>query len=229
MSIEDNDNYYILEEDDQEIDQSPLNFAAYNDEARENEEKEAVRHSHKKSPIGILFRIMFNPVEGWKILRRHKISIESLQSGCFYPILAILALSKFADYFYSVNVNLSEIITQAVISFVAFFFGYFSIPMVLSWFLPREMSEAFEHRFGKAYILISLSTLALFSIVTDLFPMIWPILIFLPIWTLYLMFKGVRFFKFAEKDELKFFMLSGAAAIGIPLLIDWGLNAILPY
>ena len=228
MSIEDNDNYYVLEEDDKDLDQSPLNFAAYKEEDIQ-EEEDIKLDGKKKSAFGILFNIMFNPVEGWKMLRRSRTGVESLQSGCFYPLLALLALSKFAEYFYSVNVNLSQIITEAVIAFVAFFFGYFSIPMVLSWFIKKEMSERFENIFGKEYILIALSTLVIFSIVTDLLPMLWPILIFLPIWTLYLMFKGVRFFKFPEKEEMKFFLLSGASVIGVPLLIDWALNAILPY
>lgn len=229
MSVEDNDNYYVLEEEDQGLDQSPLNFAAYKEEDLENEEDDEIKGKSKKSSIGILFHIMFNPVEGWKGLRRSNKSIESLQSECFYPLLAILAISKFADYFYYVNLSFSQIITEAVISFVAFFFGYLSIPTILSWFLSKEMSERFENRFGKEYILIALSTLVLFAILRDLLPMLWPILIFLPIWTLYLMFKGKRFFKFHDKEEIKFFVLSGTAVIGVPLLIDWALNVILPY
>ena len=227
MSVEDNDNYYILEEEDQELDSSPLNFAAYNENQPLQEEERYEKH--KRSPFGTLIYLMFNPVEGWKKLRRRRISVDSLQSGCFYPLLALLALSKFATYFYSVNVIFSQVITEAVIAFVAFFFGYLSIPTVLTWFLPKEVSHSFEERFGKEYILISLSTLVLFSIITNILPMLWPILIFLPIWTLYLMFKGVRFFKFPVKEEMKFFILCGTAVIGMPLLLDWILNLILPY
>ncbi|MCH5235722.1 MAG: hypothetical protein J1E16_10545 [Muribaculaceae bacterium] len=227
MSKEDNDNLYVLEEEDP--DHSPLNFAAYEDDEREEEVNQEEISSSKKSPFAHLIQIMFNPVQGWKTLRRSKISVESLQSSCFYPLLALLAISNFADFFYSVNVNLSQVITLAVVSFVSFFFGYFCIQMVLNWFLPKEVANIFENKFGKEYILISLSTLALFTLITNLLPMLWPILIFLPIWTLYLMFKAVRFFKFQIKEEMKFFVLSGSATIGIPLLIDWGLNAILPY
>lgn len=227
MLNENNDNLYILEEEEQETENSPLNYAAYEEEDLE-EEKEFIGEK-KKSPFAILFNIMFNPVEGWKTLRRSKIEVESLQSGCYYPLLAILAISKFAEYFYSVNVSLSQIITDAIVSFVAFFFGFFCIQIVISMFLSKEAKENFEGKFGKEYIMIALSTLAIFSIVTDLLPMIWPILIFLPIWTFYLMFKGVRFFKFHEKEEIKFFIISAASVIGIPLMIEWLLNAVLPY
>lgn len=226
MLPEDNDNLYILEEDDKE--KSPLNFAAYEDEEREKDAKGAVDEK-RRSPLGLLFQIMFNPVEGWKKLRRSGIKVEELQSGCFYPLLAILALSYFAEFIYSVNVSLSQIITQAVVAFVAFFFGFFCVQMVLSWLLSKDIAKEFEEKFGKEYTMIAMSTLALFSSITNLLPMLWPILIFLPIWTLYLMFKGVRFFKLSQKEEMKFFVLSGASVIGVPILIDWALNAVLPY
>lgn len=232
MNSDDQDIIYILEDDDNgmvDSDESPRNFASYDDNEREEEEQELRSQGKAYSAIGLLFRVLFNPVEGWKVLRRSKISIESLQSGCFYPLLAFLAISKFADFFYSVNVSLSQLVTEAVIAFVSYFFAYFSMPMVVSWCLPKNMSENFEQKFGKEYTLISLSTLALFSITIDILPMLWPLLIFLPIWTLYVMFKGVRFFKFPADKEMRFFIISGVAVIGIPLCIEWLLNAIMPY
>ena len=229
MSTEDRDNLYILEEENEDIDTSPRNFAAYEDEERIEENNDEQTEEVNKSAFSLLIRIMFNRVEGWKRLRRSNISIENLQSGCFYPILAFLAISKFADYFYSVNVTLTKIISEAIIAFVAYFFGFFCIAMILNWFLPQEVAEKFDSKFGKEYTIVALSTLALFSIITDLLPMLWPILIFLPIWTLYIMFKGVRFFKLPPNQETKFYVISSASVIGIPLLIEWALASVLPY
>lgn len=228
MQLEEKDNIYVLEEE-KEQDSSPLNYAAYEDEEIENEEEREKEESHKISPFGLLLKIMFNPVEGWKSLRRSNIEVSSLQSGCFYPILAVLAISKFAEFFYLVNVNLSEIVTKAVIAFVAFFFGYFCVQMIISWLLPKNIIKNFDDKFGKEYIIIALTTLALFSILTDILPMLWPILIFLPLWTFYIMFKGLRFFKFPAQQEMKFLVIACAAVIGAPLAIEWLLNTVMPY
>ena len=228
MSIDDNDNLYILEENEEEKDQTPLNYAAYSDDQlEESEEMEEEKEGKERSAFGMLFRIMLTPVEGWKILRRNKMTVENFQSGCFYPLLALLALSKFAEFFYSVNVSLTQVVTQAVVAFVAFFFGYFCTNMLLGILLPKDMAAKFECEFGKKYLLVALSTLALFSIITNLIPMLWPILIFLPMWTLYLMFKGTRFFHFEQKQEMRFFVTSGAMAVGVPLFIEWILNQLL--
>lgn len=232
MSIDDNENIYILNEEQSEEDSSPLNFAAYHQETDAEIEEEGEEHDRiiKRSSVFMMFfKIMFNPVEGWKSMRRSGISVDNMLSACFYPLLAILALSKFSDYFYSVNVSLTQVITEAIVAFVAFFLAYFCIPVILSWVLPQETAEKFETKYGKQYTLVALSSLVLFSIVTDLLPMLWPILIFLPIWTLYIMFKGVRFFKLPQNQEMKFYILASAAVIALPLLIDYVLNLIMPY
>lgn len=248
MSFEDNENFYVLqdeasnpkrkgeEEIEEDYDDSPMNFAAYsNEEAEEeieSEDEEIEKEEGKISRatcLGLLLRIMFDPIQGWKKLRRSGISVEKLQTNCFYPLLAIMALSEFADFFYSVNVNLTQVVTQAVVAFVAFFFGNFCIPVVMSWVLDKETMEKFDTKYGKEYVLIALSTLTIFAIFTNLLPMLWPILIFLPIWTIYLLFKGVRFFLIPKEKEMKFLVLISLAVIGVPLLIDYILNTIMPY
>lgn len=224
MGIEDNDNIYMIEEEE-DFETSPRNYASYNTE-EEGEQKEDIKSG---SSIVLLFQIMFNPVEGWKKLRRSGVTVESLQGGCFYPFLSLLALSQFAEYFYKVDISLSQVVTQAVVSFVAFFFGYFSVLMVISWLFPKTIMKDIDEKFLKSYIVVAMSSLALFSVFINILPMLWPILIFLPIWTMYFMFKGVRFFKLPQNRETKFLLVSGVAVIAMPLLIDWVLNSIMPY
>lgn len=230
MAQEDNENiFYNLDDSENDPDQSPYNYAIASEED-ENEETESGDLSVKTvSPWKLLIGVMFNPVEGWKRIRRQKVCAERIQSSCFYPLLALLALSKFSDYIYSVNVSLKMVISQAVVAFVSYFFGYFTILFLLSVLLPKSVSENFDKDFGKTYILIGLSTLVLFAFVTNLLPMLWPILIFLPLWTLYLLYQGSRFFKLAEPQVLKFLVVVGVSVVGIPILIDWGLNELMPY
>ena len=228
MNINEDDNLYIYKEED-DLDDSPLNYASSQYNLEQEEEDTIPKDIKKRSAFRLLLKIMFSPVQGWKDLRRENPSVESLQSGCLYPILAILAISKFADYFYSVNVSLTTVVTKAVVSFVSFFFGYYCILLVLSKLLQKNTVKNFENDYGKEYIIVALSTLAMFAILTDLLPMLWPILIFLPLWTLYLLYQGSRFFQLATAQELRFMLTVCGAIIGVPLLIDWGLNELLPY
>ncbi|MCH5225634.1 MAG: hypothetical protein J1D77_06515 [Muribaculaceae bacterium] len=182
----------------------------------------------KLSPFGAILQVMFNPVEGWKKLRRSGMNSERLQAGCFYPLLALLAVSQFAEFFYSVDVSFIRVFTEAVISFVAFFFSFFCIRMGLSWVLPKKMWEKFEEGFGKEYLIVALSTLAMFAFLKNILPMLWPVLFFLPLWTMYIMYKGVRFFKFEPNEDMKFYIFTVAGVIGMPILIEWGMTELIP-
>ena len=245
MSIQENTEekdriYTYYEEDSKDIDDSPYNYA-YQPGEEENEDEEELEEAEEeeeelsdvnkkvKSPFLHLLAIMFSPVQGWKSLRRDKLSVENMQSGCFYPLLAILALSKFSAFLYTVDATLSSVITQAVIAFVSYFFGYFCILLILSNILPKNTVENFENEYGKEYIIVGLSTLVLFSILIEWLPMLWPVLIFLPLWTVYILYKGAGFFKMTENQITKFMVLTIVSVIGLPILIDWGLNELLPY
>ncbi|MCH5232704.1 MAG: hypothetical protein J1E78_03625 [Muribaculaceae bacterium] len=224
--INEDDNIYIYNESEE--DDSPLNFA----NSQDNDDAENGHASKKESaisPFKLMFEILFNPVQGWKKLRRSNVSVQRVQSGCFYPLLAILALSNFVDFFYTVNASLSEVVTKAVVAFVSYFFGYFCIIMLLKTFLAKNVAEYFSRPYGENFVVMSLSTLALFSIFIEILPMLWPILIFLPLWTIYIMYKGTKYFKMQECQTIKSAVLIMGSVICLPLMLDWLLNAIMPY
>ena len=54
---------------------------------------------------------------------------------------------------------------------------------------------------GKQLVMVGMSTLALFSSIIQFLPMIEPVLVFLPIWTIYIIFKGVRIIRVPDDVE----------------------------
>lgn len=190
----------------------------------DSEETSPGQPGNRKSPFLLMLEILFNPVVGWKSLRRAKITAETMQSECFYPLLAILAVSEFAQLFYSSSVTLSEVLIDAVVSFVSFFAGYYCIMLALELFLPKEAKVRFNTEFGKVFVLTALSTLCLFFIAIELLPILWSLLIFLPLWTVYVICRGVRFFIFPENCKLRSTIILCLLTIGVPTLIDWALK-----
>lgn len=190
----------------------------------DSEETSPGQPGNRKSPFLLMLEILFNPVVGWKSLRRAKITAETIQSECFYPLLAILAVSEFAQLFYSSSVTLSEVLIDAVVSFVSFFAGYYCIMLALELFLPKEAKVRFNTEFGKVFVLTALSTLCLFFIAIELLPILWSLLIFLPLWTVYVICRGVRFFIFPENCKLRSTIILCLLTIGVPSLIDWALK-----
>lgn len=215
-----------------EPDTSAPNYAQYPEEASKDQVADGRREDYPGkggiSVFGLLLKTMFNPVEGWKAVRRANISPETFQKECFYPLLAVYAVSKFAILAYSVKANLSEVLVDAVTSFVSFFFGYFCIVILLQHLMPKESAKTFDTDFGKDLVLLSLSSLCLFFIFTELLPMLWAVLIFLPLWTVYMICRSTKFIKIPEDRQLLTVALMNLIIIGVPILLEWGLGEILP-
>lgn len=229
MKEEENDNIYIYSEEES-LDNSAPNYSqsdGYVSDQEFTDEPKSIKEKRGMSVVGLLFKVMLNPVEGWKSLRRDKVSPERVQQDCFYPLLALLAISEFVELFYSSRVELSQVIVDAVISFMSLFFGYFCILIILKMVMPKYIAEEFNSSFGKVSILISLSSLSLFFMLMELFPMLWAVLIFLPLWTVYLICRGIRFFKFPEQHEIGYTGLLCLVIVGVPVLISWMLSSIL--
>lgn len=224
MIEKDNYNLYKIEDD---LDDSGLNYSN-SDNYVLKEEDEREEEEKKVYPFLLMIKILLSPVEGWKSVRRSKLSIEKIQSDCFYPLLAILAALCFLKLLYNPNTNISHVVIQGMISFVSFFFGYFTILIFLGIFLPMSTKHVFKSDFGKIYILYSLSTLVLFCIFIEIVPVLWPVLIFLPLWTIFCMCKGMRFFKLPERGTVRFTFVVCLLVIGVPLIIDRILEGIIP-
>ena len=100
--------------------------------------------------------------------------------------------------------------------------------LIMKALMHNELEKYRNEDFSKIFVCISLSTLCLFFTLLDIFPMLWAVLIFLPIWTIYAICRGVRFFKFPENKKAAFTVILSGLIVGVPCLIDWFLQAILP-
>lgn len=181
-----------------------------------------------KSPVAILMKILMTPVEGWKALKRSKITPEKFAAGSFFPLVAVAAMSGFADLFYEGDVALSEVLMQALITFISFLFGYFSITPVSQLLLPRNARDVVKKPVSKLYALAGISSLALFYAVYTLLPMFGPALVFLPIWTIYILFRGIRILRVPADHETHVVVAYCLMVIGLPALWGWLLTEILP-
>lgn len=173
------------------------------------------------SPIQILFKTMLTPVEGWKSLKRAELKPDRFASGCFYPILALAAISVAANFYYDALFSFTQWVEWGLITFITFFFGYFSVILIGSFVLSGKAAEFIKMDIGKNFVMLSMSTLALFWILIQLFPMIEPVLVFLPIWTIYLIFKGVRVLRINRENENTTTVLLCVLIISMPLFWNW--------
>lgn len=178
--------------------------------------------SDRTSPFLLMLGVLSNPIEGWKSVRRSGINPDETLKGCFYPLLAFYALSRFSVFFYTSRVDFGQLFIDVLISIVSFFFGYFCILILLRTLMPAGVKDNITSNFGKVFIIISLSSLCMFFSFLEIMPMLWDLLIFLPLWTIYVVCRGARFFRFPEHKQISCTGILCFVIVGVPCLLMWG-------
>lgn len=172
-------------------------------------------------PMALLFSILMTGTAGWKDLRRSRLKPEQTAAGCFYPIIALASICRFADWFYLPEFDLSSTLVSAVSVFASFFFSYFAVQVVCKWLFPLAAKSKTESAFFKLTIQYSLSSLALFWIPGEIMPILEPLTVFLPIWTAFIITKAIRFLRIPEKCVNRCMATIVLTVIVTPYLFMW--------
>lgn len=180
------------------------------------------------SPIAVMFKTMFTPVEGWKALKRAKFQPDKVMGSLLSTCVALASVSEFMAFIYEANVTLTEVLVRAVVTFIAFFFSYYSVLAAAGILLGENVRKTLNSPFGKNFIMTSMATLPVFYALYRLLPILGPVLVFLPLWTIYMVFRGVRFLRLPkEKDNVATVLLC-ALEIGMPVLWNWIFTDLIP-
>ena len=217
-------NFDDVDDDDSGADDSEEDDA----DLEESEDAEPDAEVKKgPSPVGVLFKAMLTPVEGWKALKRARFKTEDFAARCFYPLIALSAVSEVASLFYEANRTFSDWVMDGLATFITFFFGYFTIIALGSMALPKKSRSFLQKDIGRQFVMLNLSTLAMFWVLIQALPMLEPVLVFLPLWTIYLIFKGVRVLRIPEDVTTSTTGYLCLLIIGIPVLWNWLLTEFL--
>ncbi len=204
--------------DDLDLNAGPIDSSGNQNAGPDSHIEHPKHHPH---PFLMLFRILMTGTAGWKDLRRSRITPERAAAGCFYPLLALASVCRFANWFYLPEFDLSSTLVSAASFFASFFFSYFAVQVVCKWIFPHVVKAKTETPFFKLMVQYALSSLALFSIPAEILPMLEPVTVLLPIWTAFIITKGIRFLRLPEKYVNRCMAIIVLSVIVMPYLFMW--------
>ncbi len=179
------------------------------------------RKKKRYTPMFLLLDILMTGTAGWKNLRRSRFKPEQTAAGCFYPLIALASVCQFCDWFYHAEFDLSATLLMAASVFVSFFFSYFAVQVVCRWFFPLAAKSKTETQYFKLIVQYALSSLALFWIPVEILPILEPFTVFLPIWTAFIITKGIRFLRLPEQYQNRCLVTIVVTIIVMPYLFMW--------
>lgn len=232
LDEEDNTSYSIESASDDEAD---TDLCIDVDQQDEEEEEEAAwtgerpdRKRGNRSPWLMLAECIFSPVGGFKNLKRSKITSDKFAAQCLYPLTAMAAVANFAELFYDSDATVVSSLIDGIISFITFFFGYFTTLLCGKWLLSKDASAALTRDYGKNLIIACFCSLLLLYIIYSLFPILGPVVGLMPIWTIYMLNKGVKYMQSNCNTTTKTRVILSFLIIFAPLMWYWIFSDILP-
>lgn len=193
-----------------------------------NDDDKKNNNDRRQNTWTLFLKLLFHPAEGWKNVKRSNIRVESFAQQCFYPMLAIASCCRFLDLVYNPDATLQSAITDAVIIFISFFLGYFLAIFLSKLLLPGEIKKILDKNFGKLFVMMSMCSLALFSIFRLAFPMLEPVLVFLSIYTMYLINRGMKPLRIPQNKSVICTVIFIIIIIGTPYMLDSIFSMMLP-
>lgn len=188
-------------------------------------------HSDKVyvAPVWRFLYLLLAPLRGWKRMKNAGYAPEVFASKLFFPLLALLALSRLAVHYYTPEGGtLVRTVQDAVSLFVAGFSSYWIVVGLGRTFLPPEARLKIDSRFGRVYVLTCLSALALATTIYTLIPGLGLIYIVAPIYVAYLIVKGIRFLRVPEGEIQGTTLLLVLLILGAPLCVYLLLESLMP-
>ena len=192
------------------------NFESYSLEEEENEECLTM--------WSILPRIMAMPQSGWELCKLSGPVPEIAVLRFLLPLCLLAGGAEFMAMLYQVQLTFEGVLVNAVISFFSFFLGYYIAVVLAKVFLPKDAKEFITSKYGRLMAIAGVSTLAFFHILFQSLPMFDFIIEFFPLWTIFLIFKGMQIADVPKEKAAFSLGVMCLAIISSPYLVEWALS-----
>ena len=167
-----------------------------------------------------VFKLIVSPGSTWISIFQTS-SHQMLERALFYPMIAIYAVSFFLRLVYDPTLDFSEVLTDAIIGFVAYFIGYLIVAQILNIVIPKLQEEGKSSSEGKirTFVIYSMSILLMIDILQNLLPSNLILLTILQFYLVYVIDKAKTQFHLNEDKTLVFLVVSFALIFIAPILI----------
>lgn len=166
--------------------------------------------------------ILTMPTSGWDRVKKYGPTPDIATLRFLLPLSILSGASEFFTLVYQPGQHgFSAILVSGFISFLSYFLGYYLSLVFAKIFLPKEAKFFPSSSYGKLLTMIGVATLAIFHMLYKILPFLDFAIEFFPIWTIFLIFKGMRYSDIApEKNAFSMGVLC-VVIIACPVLVEW--------
>lgn len=177
-------------------------------------------HNLRKAGLGSfllgLLQVILNPRQAWNDAYKDAFNAKSLLTAGLVPFLIIVGFSSLIKAFYYISVSYMEAIFSGVIDFTGYFVSIFICNYLFTLLLKRYVYPArFNANNVLTFIIYSVSSMALMTLLNNVFPADLALLSFLPLYVLYIMWCGASYLNVPD-DYRPHFIASAILTVFTP-------------
>lgn len=206
---------YSIEEEEEELDEE-YELLEEDADADDSDGSEEPKRRPTRHPMLMFLHLFWSPVKAWKRLKNSKVTPEEFAAKCFYPLLAVMTACNFLDLLRNQELTLAAELQKAVCVFIAFFLGYFCVLVISKFILPEDAREKIATRFGRVYLMAGMASLALFFTIGEVLPDLDALIVFFPLFTIYLSARGAKYLRIKKAGLTITGWMAGLLEIFVP-------------
>lgn len=176
-----------------------------------------------------IIQLFISPVKGWEDVSAAGIAPSELTRRGLYPLLGILALTSIIRLLYhQYDYTLVEALQNAIINFTVYFVTPFIAGAAFSSFMPRFSGVANTEFKNQSFIIFSVALLTIINIASNLLPVDHVITMILPLYVIFVMFRGIRYLDVEQNKAGYFMFLAVATIMAPPFVLSFLFKIIMP-
>lgn len=171
--------------------------------------------------------MILSPADAWDNIKKYSVPTNLMLAKVLYPMLAVVAITAFAELYYREEATLAYCIQKAIIDFAKFFFAYHISSYILTGFFPAIVNDKDSANRVNTAIVYNFAILILLNIVNNLLPTPW---LFINIFYLYVFVTSHKAADYiGVKSNSMFLYVMAAFSIILPFFIGYLLNVSLSF
>ena len=173
--------------------------------------------------LGYIIQLIMNPRRGWEDVASDNPSPRRMLMSGLLPLIVLTSLTYFVRVFYFTDFTVVDAIQGAVINAVAYFATYFIAVFAISLRIPYmekddedmlSMDEASAR--VEIFSACIVGLLLLITFVSNLIPLDISLLHYLPLYSVYVIWKGAEFLRI-DLPKIGHFMILAVLPIIVPV------------
>lgn len=175
-----------------------------------------------------ILQLVLSPRRGWQDIALDDEEGEEPVAPAFYLLMGIVALTWVARGFYVPELGWLKVIELVVVTYGVLFVSYFVGTFVMSVSLESLVTRGeVNERRTRIFVMFGVSLLALILLIANLLPAPTPVLWFLPVYVVVVLWKGAAYLGVSEKRAGLFTLMAFLAVMLPPMLLGWLFQAVL--